>query len=120
MALPRRWEVGEGRVPLLTPSLEDVERLKQKKSAHERFLWQLNFKERLASCEDLAPERLWSIPSMAFGDETRSAVLSGSTLLCACSKGDAKLGLCHRVLVAEELAKRGWKVCLDGDWLDLP
>jgi UDP-2,3-diacylglucosamine pyrophosphatase LpxH len=41
-------------------------------------------------------------------------VQDGDTLCCACSRDEAAAGRCHRVWVAEALAKAGWAVVLDG------
>jgi hypothetical protein len=41
-------------------------------------------------------------------------VVDGATLICACSRGAATAGRCHRVIAADLLRQAGWDVVLDG------
>lgn len=106
MAKPRYWEVGDGFLDALTPSLDNFEALQAGLMGSEEY--RSRYLSRLDSQGGslaLAPGRL----------STRyRAVEGGSTLCCACSVKRANRGLCHRVWAAQALERAGWEVVLDG------
>jgi hypothetical protein len=106
MAKPRAWEHGDGRVPAATPHpqwLEDV------RSGAIDFEFYATLLVAKMGTFRLAPGELIVVTA---GEDI--LVQDGDTLCCACSRDEAAAGRCHRVWVAEALAKAGWAVVLDG------
>lgn len=112
MARPRRWEHGEGSVPLLVPPAEDVLDTKNGSLATEeyrsRYLRLLAFRVKVKKV-GVGPGTL-----LASTPLDPVLVADGDTLLCACSVAAAREGRCHRAWAAALLSASGWDVVLDG------
>lgn len=124
MALPRRWEYGDGKVPLLTPSEQDLLAVRAEDISvaeyRTRFLAKV---DRVVGLGETGGQQQlrWSLkPGELFAIvpgpiETRgSLVEDADTLCCACSREAAERGQCHRVWAAHLLVEAGWRVVLDG------
>lgn len=121
MAHPRAQygEIGEGRVPALTPQGAEVEMLQQlvrSRRSGTGLGWDGDLLARYrASMEarwaslDLSPAGLLVHHAVGLG-----RVQPGSVLCCACSTANALRGECHRAWAAPVLARSGWSVWLDG------
>lgn len=113
MAIPRRWERGEGTVPLFVPDADDVRAVHDERITPEeyraKFLYLVAFRLRKKSPPlGIAPGRL-----LAETPLDPVLVADGDTLLCACSAAKAKARMCHRVWSAAFLTLAGWDVVLD-------
>lgn len=110
MARPRRWEHGDGSVPLLVPDEGDLLAVKGGGITHdeyrERFLRLVAFRVK----KKVPP--LGIVPGLLLA--TTGPVTDGDTLLCACAVADARAGRCHRSWSAALLHLAGWQVVLDG------
>lgn len=117
MARPRRWEVGDGQVPLFVPDPDDLIAVQAGKISHDeyrnRFLRLVAFRVRKKSPPvNITPGFLLActvLDPVPVGD--------GDTLLCACSVEDARNGKCHRTWAASLLKLAGWDVVLDSNVL---
>lgn len=89
MAVPRQWEVGDGRVPGCTPAPVWL------RGFHDGRLDPKTYRG-LMECKmqhfSMTPGHL-----MATVGNLQVPVEHGDSLLCACSREDAKNGRCHRV-----------------------
>lgn len=103
MAMPRKWEKGDGKVTPVTPDPEWVLAIKDGAISWDEY--EALYRDHL-SFADLRPGKLLADD----GIEIRS----GDTLLCACSREDAAAGKCHRSILAKVLKGAGWDVILDG------
>lgn len=113
MAHPRAWEHGDGHVWVLRPSSADLRAVRADHGLTTAYLDRFEAQCRAA---DLRPGRLMR----TLGDDEVRPVVSGSTLLCACSVAQANAGRCHRVVAARWLERAGWEVVLDGVVLGQP
>lgn len=135
MARPRPWEWGTGRVPLLTPAVEDLDAVRLGSIDVETY--RRRFFDRCARIvargETFGRQGLpWALePGKLFAIRTGGATAApgpvarttsdrgvlledGDTLCCACSREQAGAGRCHRAWAAELLVEAGWGVVLDG------
>ena len=109
MALPRAWEHGDGVVPHLTHYPDDFDALQDGDLSGQ------DYRERYL--QHLTEHRHGLVPGGLFAwsqSSGRTDVVDGDTLLCACSRHQARQGWCHRVWAANALAQHGWEVVLDG------
>ena len=109
MARPRAWEHGEGRVPVLLPSVADL--LDVKAGRITEALYFHRFSAQVEACEAsgvLAPGRLGAL--LTSPTEHADPVADGDTLLCSCACGAP----CHRRAAVPFLIRAGWRVILDG------
>jgi hypothetical protein len=113
MAEPRAQygETGEGRVPVLEPGHELFRAMKGHMIDGDvyRSEYIRQVEEVLASGR-LAPGVLVA----NLGGPMEALVEAGDTLMCACSRDNARAGRCHRVWAAEILERAGWRCILDG------
>jgi hypothetical protein len=125
MSRPRAFEYGEGWVPNLRPSGEQIRlmqaALAERKSgsgtvAMSRYRHALESQWREQK-RLLRPGQLLAVqpvfPNGTTVDETPE-VADGDTVCCACSRAHAAAGLCHRTWAAPFLVRAGWRVVLDG------
>lgn len=103
MARPRAWERGDGRIWMLTPRKELFdEALRIGLAAYrERYIEQVSN----------------SVGGLPIRETYLEEIQDGDTLCCACSRGAAEVGGCHRVWAAELLRDAGLTVILDGKGL---
>lgn len=112
MACPRSWEHGEGFVPALTPKVADLVAMRDRKIKFSEYK-----KRFLASISHdvLSPGTLMVWLPVEGTEMPQDALIEdGDTLCCACGRGDAAAGMCHRTWAAKLLDQAGWKVILDG------
>lgn len=126
---PERGEAGRGTVWTLVPDEGDM------RAAKEGEMELPEYRRRYENGEAIAPggpsagreslPRWWSDnldPGKLSACDPQTGrvflVEPGATLMCACSREKAAEGRCHRVWAAKMLADHGWRVCLDGRWLD--
>lgn len=113
MALPRRWEKGEGSVPLFIPEIEDLFARQGDKITLEeyrkRFLSTVVQRVRMGKVGGLQPGTLMARTTLGL-----FPVETGATLCCGCSVEDAHAGACHRSWAAAILSRLDWEVYLDG------
>lgn len=113
MALPRRWEHGDGSVSALLPNPDDLRAVKSGTLPIAEY--RRRFEAHMEACSragSLGPRGLlFEVPPF---DDVPVPVRDGDTLCCACSREAAARGECHRVWAAEALARAGWRVVLDG------
>lgn len=123
MALPRRWELGEGRVEHLTPRVEDLDAVRNGRidiaEYHRRFLehvlaYLLACGEQWGETAHLGCDVSVGLFAVVDEDGNTAMVQDGDTLCCACSRAAAAAGKCHRVWSARLLVQAGWHVLLDG------
>lgn len=118
MALPRRWERGEGTVPLFVPEPDDVRAVLEERLTPDeyraKFLYLVAFRMRKRT------PPLGISPGHLLAETPLDPVLvsDGDTLLCACGVAKARAQRCHRVWAAAFLALAGWEVVLDTAPLD--
>lgn len=116
MCVPRAWEFGDGRVPLLTPRIADF------RAVSSGAIDVAEYKRRFIIGATATGPGLAMLcgtledPAVAsyVGRPTEEHLADGDSLLCACSRAAAAAGCCHRVFCAELLAAHGWRVILDG------
>ena len=117
MARPRRWEKGEGSVPLLVPDADDLVAVQDGtmtpeayREAYLRLVAYRIKKKRVPVAPGalLATTPLDPVP-----------VAHGDSLLCACGVAEARAGRCHRTWAAGFLTLFGWDVVLDQNKVSL-
>lgn len=116
MISPRHWEEGEGSVPWLTPSFDDLRAVRCARISPQEY--RRRFEAALAvhaSRGNLAPGEL----AVAAPESGYGVVEDGDTLCCACSRDEAAAGRCHRAWAAPALVAAGWRVVLDGQELEV-
>jgi hypothetical protein len=108
MAAPRAWEHGDGRVGVLVPNHADLRAMQARQIDVEDYAsrW-------LAGCADV------DLRPGVLADDRGVPVADGDTLLCACSREQARLNRCHRCWAARLLVGAGWTVVLDGSEVTL-
>ena len=113
MARPRRWETGDGSIPLFVPDPDDLTAVQADTISHEeyknRYLRLVAFRVRKKS----PPVNI--VPGLLLASTVLDPVpvKDGDTLLCACSVEVARSGKCHRTWAASLLKLAGWDVTLD-------
>ena len=111
MARPRRWERGEGSVPLLAPDTDDLLLIQQgglsRAAYRNAFLRLVAYRVKVKG-SGIVPGGL-----LAETPLDPVPVADGDTLLCACGVLRARAGQCHRTWAAGLLALAGWDVVLD-------
>ena len=113
MALPRRWEKGEGVVSLFVPDPDDVRAVQDGRITPEEY--RATFLHRVALRIRRKENPLGIVPGqlMATTPLDPLRVADGDTLLCACSVAKARAHQCHRVWAGAFLALSGCDVVLD-------
>ena len=118
MALPRRWEKGEGYAPLFVPDAADVQGVQEGTVTVEeyraRYLRLVASRVRAGGkAYGLFPGHLTAITPL-----DPVPVEHGDTLLCACSVSKAFSNQCHRTWAGAVLRVGGWDVVLDTNPMD--
>ena len=120
MALPRRWEHGDGRVAKAAPALADLEAIRCGEITPDdyRALCVDRFGV-FAESGSYAVGKLSAVVPAAKTADARPAcraVGDGDTLFCACARPDSsrRSHPCHLELLAPFLSAAGWTVVLYG------
>ncbi len=111
MARPRKWEHGDGSVPVLIPDEQDLLDIQKGVISEDvyrgKYLALVAHRIRVQG-KPIAPGLL-----QAKTPTGMVSVSDGDTLLCACGVEKAREGKCHRVWAGGFLALLGWTVYLD-------
>lgn len=116
MARPRRWELGAGGVPSITPDNVNLWLLRERQITFREYFIRFNIEvaHRLENGL-LSPGHLGAIP-LAGRARQAIPIAAGDTICCACARRDspARQHPCHLEWAAPYLVRAGWDVMLYG------